>query len=81
MRPVTDRDLLARAIAQTALTDRDFARSVLGVDPQTLSNWKRAVRTMDEPTRRLLRAPGPRGRRNLWLLDERAVGAEGVAAK
>ena len=55
MRPVTDRDLLARAIAQTALTDRDFARSVLGVDPQTLSNWKRAVRTMDEPTRRLLR--------------------------
>lgn len=62
---MTDRDLLTAAIAPTKLTDRDFARSVLGVDPQTVSNWRRGVRSpMQEPVRRLLRllADNPR----LW---------------
>jgi len=65
--PLTDRDLIDAARAPTKLTQRDFARLVVGVDPQTVSNWRRGVRTMEEPTRRLLRllAAHPRLAREL----------------
>lgn len=52
---MTDRQLLAAAIASAGLSDRQFALTVIGVDPQTVSNWRRGVRVMEEPTRRLLR--------------------------
>ena len=64
---MTDPDLLTAAIAPTKLSDRQFALRVLGVDPQTVSNWRRGVRVMEEPTRRLLRliAAHPRLAREL----------------
>jgi DNA-binding transcriptional regulator YiaG len=52
---VTDRQLLKAAVEAAGLSDRQFALTVIGVDPQTVSNWRRGVRTMEEPTRRLLR--------------------------
>jgi DNA-binding transcriptional regulator YiaG len=69
---MTDPEILAAAIAATRLSDRQFARAVLGIDPQTVSNWRRGVRPIgNEPTRRLLRllAAHPR----LWR--ELATGA------
>jgi DNA-binding transcriptional regulator YiaG len=51
---MTDRQLIKAAIDSTGLSDRQFALRVVGVNPQTVSNWRRGVRTMEEPTRRLL---------------------------
>ena len=51
---MTDPELIASVADLLDLPDKHIARSILGVDPQTVSNWRRGKYPISQQSRRLL---------------------------